>query len=357
MFVHTDDGHVGIGAGYSHPGLLYLIIEQQLKPMLIGQDPTNVEQLWAVMYNITRWYGRKGAAVTALGALDTAFWDLRGKALGKPVFELLGGESPTCPAYGSALLWKTPTELGEEAAELVARGFRRVKMRLGRGADIDRAVLEAVRGAVGPDVDLLIDGSMRYTPSEAFELAKLLQSHNAFWFEEPFAPEEIDLFVQLRGQVSVPIAAGENEFGVQGFRELIREGAVDILQPDTSRCGGISETYRIAQLAQKSGLEFATHTWSDAVAVVANAHVVVSQANGLTVEIDQTGNPFIERLLVEPLVVRDGTIALSKAPGLGIEVNPQVVDEHRMQDPLVVPSGMYSDMAFGDALLKPIGES
>ena len=347
VLVHTDTGHVGIGAAYSHPGLVHLIVQQQLAPLLIGADPTNVETLWNRMYRITRWYGRKGVAMTALGAIDTACWDLRGKACGQPVWKLLGGERDTCPAYGSALLWKSPAALAEEAGRLVDRGFRRVKMRLGRGAELDRASVSAVRRAIGPDCDLLCDGSMRYSRAEAADLGRFLAEQRVFWFEEPFEPEDIDAYVALRGTVNVPLAAGENEFGLQGFRELIRAGALDIVQPDASRCGGISEVHKVAELAHTQGLRVATHSWSDAVAIVANAHAMAAAPNGITVEVDQTGNPFVEDLLVEPLRVVNGELRLSHAPGLGIELREDVVERYRMADPLAMPDGSYSDMVFG----------
>ena len=151
--------------------------------------------------------------------------------------------------------------------------------------------------------------------------------------------------------MDVPIAAGENEFGLQGFRELMRAKAVAIVQPDASRCGGISEVRRVAQLANEHGLQVATHTWSDAVAVIANAHVVAAVPNGITVEIDRTGTPFIEDLLVEPLSVTDGELKLGRAPGLGIQLDNDVVDRYRMADPLTIPDGSYSDMLFGKQYL------
>lgn len=345
--VVCDTGDVGIGAAYSHPSLVHLIIQDQLAPLLVGADPTDVESIWSRMYRLTRWYGRKGAAMTALGAIDTACWDLRGKKFGKPVWSLLGGTKPSCPAYASALLWKSPEELATEAAELIGRGFRRVKMRLGYGGETDRAAVAAVRKAIGPDCDVMCDGSMRYSLADAEVLARVLEEFNVFWFEEPFEPEEIDGYAALRKKVNVPLAAGENEFGLQGFRELIRADAVDIVQPDVSRCGGITEAHRVAQLALSSGLRVAPHTWSDAVAVVANAHLVAANSNGVTVEVDQTGNPFIEKLLVEPLSIRDGQLSLSNAPGLGIELNESVVNRYRLDNPLQIPDGLYSDMAFG----------
>ena len=347
VFVHTDTGHCGIGSAYSHPGLLHLIIDDQLAPIVRGCDPTDVERLWDKMYRGSRWYGRKGAAMSALGALDVAFWDLRGKAAGKPVWSLLAGTEGRCPAYASALLWKETTALADEATRLIENGFRRVKMRLGRDAQYDAQAVRDVRRAIGDLCDVMVDGSMRYDLATAKRLAKLLAENRVFWFEEPFEPEDLDAFVALRGAADIPLAAGENEFGLQGFRELARSGAVDIVQPDASRCGGISEVQRVAELAMSYGLRVATHSWSDAVAIVANAHVIAAADNGLTVEVDQTGNPFVDELLVEPLRVTSGTLSLSDAPGLGIELDKSVVDRYRLKEPFNVPAGNYSDMFFG----------
>jgi D-galactarolactone cycloisomerase len=344
--VFTHDGRVGVGSAYTHPLLAYLVIQHQLAPLLIGHDPRD-EQLWDKMYAVTRWYGRKGAAMSALGAVDIACWDLRGQDRGQPVWQLLGGANDRCPAYASALLWKTPEQLAFEAQSLLSRGFQRLKMRLGRGHDLDIACVEAVRKAIGAEADLMVDGSMRYNLESALILSRVLAEHRVLWFEEPFAPENLDDFVALRRESPVPLAAGENEFGFQGFRELIRAGAVDIVQPDASRCGGISELVRAARLAHASQLRVAPHSWSDAVAIVANAHVVAALPSNITVEIDQTGNPFVEELLLEPLQVKDGHLRLGHAPGLGVRLNDKVVDNYRLPDPLQLPDGCYSDMVFG----------
>jgi D-galactarolactone cycloisomerase len=353
VFVHTDTGHTGVGSAYSHPGLVKLVIEGQLSPPLLGQDPLQVESLWRRMYGLTRWYGRKGAAMSALGALDTAFWDLRGQALGKPVLALLGGSRPACPAYASALLWKDNVkQLAAEAEAHLGRGFRRMKLRMGRSEEYDVAAVEAVRSSIGPDNDLMVDASMRYNVPLARRIGRALEANRVFWYEEPFTPEDIDSYAALRGSVDVRIAAGENEFGEQGFRELVRAGAVDIVQPDASRCGGISEVDRVARLAAEAGLSFAPHTWSDAVAVIANAHVVAAHANGLTVEVDQTGNPFIDELLEQPLRIADGLLSLGDEPGLGIHINRSVIDRYRMAG-FQPPDGFYSDMAFGKDAFAP----
>lgn len=353
VLVRTGCGRVGVGSAYSHPGMVELVVRGQLEPFLLGADPREVETLWDKMYSLTRWYGRKGAALTALGALDVAFWDLRAQAADKPLWRLLGGERPQCPAYASALLWQSPEQLAAEATRHLSNGFRRMKMRLGRSEEEDAAAVRTVRRAIGPDNDLMVDASMRYNLPLARRIGRVLAENRVFWFEEPFPPEDIDSFVALRGSVDVPIAAGENEFGVQGFRESIRAGAVDIVQPDASRCGGISEVRKVAHLAQAAGLRFAPHSWSDAVAVLANAHVVAASSNGITVEVDQTGNPLIDELPMEPLVVRDGQLQLSERPGLGAMLNPAVVERLRLADPFRLPDGFYSDMVFGPDAWRP----
>ena len=348
ILVHTECGAVGVGSVYSYPALVYLIVREQLAPLLVGEDPTRVEELWERMYALTRWYGRKGAALSALGGVDMALWDLRGRAAGKPVWALLGGESDRCPAYASGLLWKDSVEeLADEAASHIDGGFRRVKMRLARDEAYDRAAVEAVRGAIGADNDVIVDASMRYHLELARRMGDFLAEQNVFWYEEPFAPENIDDFVALRATSGVPLAAGENEFGLQGFRELIRAGAVDIVQPDACRCGGISEVRRVGRLAAQHGLRFATHSWSDAVAITANAHVVSAMPNGVTVEVDRMNNPFVDELLQRPFEVLDGEIALGDGPGLGIDLNWEVVERTRLRDPLHIPDGVYSDMMFG----------
>lgn len=348
ILVHTECGAVGAGSVYSYPALVYLVVREQLASVLVGEDPTEVEALWEKMYALTRWYGRKGAALSAIGGVDTALWDLRGQAEGRPVWALLGGEDDRCPAYASGLLWKEEVrELAEEAAGYIDAGFRRVKMRLARSEEYDRAAVEAVRSAVGAENDVIVDASMRYHLDLARRMGDFLAEQEVFWYEEPFAPENIDDFVALRGAVGVPLAAGENEFGLQGFRELIRAGAVDIVQPDACRCGGISEVWKVGQLALEHGLRFATHSWSDAVAIVANAHVVGAMPNGVTVEIDRMNNPFVDELLGRPFEVVDGEIALGDRPGLGVELNWEVIERCRLADPLHIPDGVYSDMMFG----------
>ena len=347
--VHTDDGSVGLGSVYSHPDVARTVVEEQLLDFLVGEDPTNVERLWDRMYSITRWYGRKGAAMSALGGVDMALWDLRGKAAGKPVYQLLGAKRDRVKAYASALLWKDdPAELGEEARRHVANGYRAVKTRLGRNYEYDSAGIRILREAVGPDVRIQVDGNARYSLDQVRRMLPEFREADVFWLEEPFTPEDVDNYLALRPDLNgIPLAAGENDFGLQGFRELIDRNMVDIVQPDCCRAGGITECRRVGVLAEKEGLRVAPHTWSDAVAMVSNMHVVASLSNGITVEMDQTGNPFIDDLLAAKLHVEEGEIAMPQSPGLGIELNDDVVERYTLPPGSPVPAGNYSDMIFG----------
>lgn len=351
--VHTDDGRVGTGSAYSHPELVEVTVKH-LRPFLIGLDPLQIERMWWRLFFRTNWYGRKGVALTTMGGLDQAFWDLLGQQEGKPVWELLGGEDSRVPAYASGLLYSSPATVADTAVRMVEKGFRRVKFRTGVDEQYDRETVSLTRAAVGPKIDLMADGTRRYNLEMATSLARHLVEHRIFWFEEPFQPLEIDDLVALRQVAGLPIAVGECEFGVEGFRELIRCGAADILQADASRCGGISELNRIAEMTKSAGLQFAPHSWCDPVAVIANGHVVAAHRHGLTVEVDQTGNHFIEGLLGEPLTVEDGLLDLGRRPGLGIELDPDFVEEHRLPDVTQIPDGNHGDMIFGFRATDPI---
>lgn len=347
--IYTDTDHVGLGSVYSHPEIVRMVVEQQLKPLLLGEDAEEIERLWQRCYGVTRWYGRKGGAVSALGGIDMALWDLRGKAAGKPLYQLLGAQRDRVAAYASGLLWKRDvSELREEAARHLGRGFRAMKMRLARNYAYDSAALRTVREAIGADARLMIDGNARYPFEQAKRLAPEFRKTNIFWLEELFLPENPDDFRRLRPYLDgIPLAAGENEFGLQGFRELIEGNVVDIVQPDACRNGGISESLRVAEMAAAPGLRIAPHTWSDAVALAANMHVVASTPHAITVEVDQTGNPLIESLLVRNFCVVNGEIEMPQGPGLGIELDESVVEKYSLKPGGPVPEGNYSDMVFG----------
>lgn len=346
--VDTDEGVEGLGSVYSHPDLVRMIVEGQLRPALVGADPLQIEACWQRCYALTRWYGRKGVAVSALGGIDIALWDIRGKVEGKRICDLLGQARDSVPAYASGLLWKREVaELEDEARRHLGRGFRGVKMRLGKDRGYDLAAVSAVRDTIGPDARLMVDGNARYSIAEARRMAPAWREAGVFWLEEPFAPEHPEAFRALRPSLSgIPLAAGENEFGRQGFKELIEGGVVDIAQPDCCRCGGLTEALRIVADAAEKDIKIAPHTWSDAVALTANMHLVAATPHALTVEVDQTGNPFIDDLLVEGPRITAGRAVLPGGPGLGIELNHDEVRRYTVPRGQATPPGNYSDMVF-----------
>jgi D-galactarolactone cycloisomerase len=348
VLVHTDADLVGLGSAYSHPDLVKTIVERHLAPHLRGRDPDQIEEIWELLYGLTRWYGRKGVAMSALGGIDIALWDLRGKRQGKPVHALLGAAEGWVPAYASGLFWSDDlAAITQEVTQHRTRGFDRVKMRLGRSEAYDLAAVDAATEGVGSGGEVIVDGSHRYSLDAARRTGAQLAERGVFWFEEPFPPEALDDYVALRGSIGVAVAAGENDFGVQGFRELIRAQAVDVVQPDCVRAGGISECLRIARLADEAGLRVATHTWSDAVGIVANAHFVAAIPNGLTVEVDQTANAMVDRLLRQPLDIQEGRLVLGDAPGLGVELADDVVAQLSAAYGDEMAPGNYSDLIFG----------
>jgi D-galactarolactone cycloisomerase len=346
--VSLDTGLIGIGAAYSHPELVRIIVEDHLAPFLIGEDPRRTDMLWERMYSLTRWYGRKGVALSALGGVDIALWDIRGKLEEAPLYELLEGTRSEIDAYASGLLWQEDLDaLAAEVERHLEDGFTVMKMRLGRDDAYDRAAVRHVHDALGGRGRVAVDGTHRYSIKDARELGTFLAANDVAWFEEPFPPEDIDAYVALRPQIDVPLTAGENEFGVQGFRELFRAGAIDIAQPDASRTGGVTECRRIGKLAESHGIDVMSHTWSDAVALAANAHVIAALPNGIAVEIDRTSNPFMTELILEEPKVNAGRLHLGTAPGLGIELNHNFVEEHRRAPGFGTPNGNYSDLVFG----------
>ncbi len=353
--VHTDGGLSGVGSCYSLPGVVQATVDH-LKPFVVGFDPVETEKHWARLHSVANWYGRKGGAVSALGAIDIALWDLRGKIEGQPVWKLLGGTEGKAPAYASGMMYDEPDAVAAVAARCIESGFRRVKTRAGRTWDDDVATVAAIKRAIGKENDLIVDGIWRLDLASAIAFAEVLAEHDVFWFEEPFRVDQIDDFVALRAESTVPLASGENEFSLSGFREHVRFGTVDILQADASRAGGITEVVKVAEMADEAGLGLAPHSWSDAVAIVANAHAVAAAPNGVTCEVDQTGNGLVDELLREPLDIQDGQLDLGDKPGLGIELDETKVEQWRLADPYNVPDGSYSDIIYGRGRIRYIGD-
>ncbi len=343
--VHTDEGITGIGEVDSTPEVIQAIIDARsshavakgLRDILLGQNPFDIEDLWAKMYRGTIYSGRRGAFVHAISGLDIALWDIKGKALGKPISELLGiRKRDRVRAYASRLMPDTVDEVKEAVLAIRARGFTAMKLgwgSLGQDPEHDLLRAEAACAAAGEGFDILIDAGLGYgnDTGAAIEVARVLEKLGIFWLEEPFEPDEYEAYASLADAVGLPIAAGEQDVTRWGFRELAERGHVDILQPDVTRCGGISETMRIAQLAESLGLQCVPHAWKSGIIKAASLHVnaVLSEAPFQEYCVAET--PINTALTHPDLPIDDeGYVAIPTSPGLGVELDEELVEHLRV---------------------------
>jgi len=331
--VETNSGHSGIGWTADGVGAASNIIRGHLAKFLLGADPSAIELLWDQMFRASIPYGRKGAAIEAISALDLALWDLAGKVAGEPVYKLLGGPvRSTVATYASHLQPVEMNKFVEEAVAYKNEGYRAMKMRMpgtpqdgdaGISKNVDR--VKAIRGAVGSDIALMVDAYMGWNLPFALRMARALEPYQIRWIEEPFIPDEIDAYVELRRRTGIPIATGEHEFTRYGFKLLIDRGAVDIVQPDIHRAGGLTELRRIAALAGAAGLEVIPHAFCAPTVQFAAAEVNCPLVEHLTIPVWAKGQSYPQPwLLGEPEVVGGG-VCLSEKPGFGVEINADVL--------------------------------
>lgn len=340
--VVTEDGLSGFGEAYGPPPVNRTLVEELYTPRLLGRDPLEHAVIWEDLYNTFRDYGRKGWAVAALSSIDIALWDLKGKALGQPVYTLLGGAFRTrVRAYATGLYRHRVEDqaraLAREAEAYAAEGFRAMKMKVGFGIEEDVRNVRAVRGAIGRDCLLAMDANHAYDCGQAIRLGRKAEEFDLAWFEEPVVPEDIEGYCQVKAAVRIPIAGGEAEYTRWGFRDLCARRAVDILQPDLCACGGFTEAWRIAALASASGITLFPHVWGTAVGLFASLHLAAALppnppamlAAELLFELDRTPNPLREELALNPPKRAGDLIDLPSGPGLGLEIDRAVLERYR----------------------------
>jgi L-alanine-DL-glutamate epimerase-like enolase superfamily enzyme len=340
VLVHTDEGITGIGEVDSAPDVVAALIRQpashavahSLRSTLVGRDPMDVEGLWDAMYRGLIYVGRRGIAIHAISGIDIALWDIRGKALGKPVCELLGEvRRDRVRAYASMLMPDTPEETGARVTALREQGFTAVKLGwgpLGRDADQDVRLAAAAKDAGGDGVDILIDAGLGYgdDAATAIRVARELEELGIGWLEEPFLPDAYEAYAELADTVDLTIAAGEQDVTRWGFRELIERGHVDLVQPDVTRCGGITETLRIAELARERGVATVPHAWKSGIIKAASLHVNAVLPDARYQEYCVAETPINTALTVERLPIEaDGCVAVPTAPGIGVTLDEDVV--------------------------------
>jgi L-rhamnonate dehydratase len=328
--VFTDDGHVGIGNAALAPHVTKQVIDLYLKPLLIGADPWDTEFLWQHMYRKTMAFGRKGIGMVAISAIDIALWDILGKSAKQPVYRLLGGKTkPRIPVYASRLYSVELKKLAAEASPYKQEGFKAMKLRFGWGPADGAAGMQhnldlvcTVREAVGGEVDVMADAYMGWTLDYAKRMLPLLAPFNLRWLEEPVIPDDIHGYTELKSYGRVPISGGEHEFTLYGFRELLEARAVDYIQFDTNRVGGITQARKIAALAEAHSVPVIPHAGQ-----MHNYHVVMASLNSPMAEyfpmVDvEVGNELFWYVFEGEPQARDGFIDLDEnIVGLGLTVN------------------------------------
>ena len=325
----TDDGLAGIGNAALAPQVTKQAIDLYLKPLLIGQNPWDIEFLWQHMYRKTMVFGRKGIGMVAISAVDIALWDLLGKSAKQPVYRLLGGKTKQrIPVYASRLYANQLSELAAESARYKNEGFKAMKLRFGwgpaDGADgMQRNVelVRTVRDAVGDDIDVMADAYMGWTLDYAKRMLPLLEPFHLRWLEEPVIPDDIQGYAELKSYARIPIAGGEHEFTLYGFRDLLQARAVDYIQFDTNRVGGITQARKIAALAEAYSIPVIPHAGQ-----MHNYHVVMASLNSPMAEyfpmVDvEVGNELFWYLFAGEPKAKDGFIDLDdQIPGLGLTI-------------------------------------
>jgi L-rhamnonate dehydratase len=342
--VYTDEGITGVGEVDSLPPVVKAIVEAPpshaiasgLKALLVGENPLEIDRLWEKMYRGSIYYGRRGPAIHAMSGIDIALWDIKGKALGQPIHRLLGGPHRTSiRAYASTLMPETPGVTAEVVAGLVARGFTAIKLGWGpwgRDPELDVALTRAARTAAGDDVELMMDIGLGWPNADhAIRQVRRLEEYRPYWIEEPLWPDDLDGYRKLAETVETRIACGEEDATRWGFRELMDRTGVDVIQPDVTRAGGISECLRIAQMAELRGVATVPHSWSTGIIKAASLHVLAAMPRATFFEYCVQETALNQALTVERFPVVDGLVAIPDGPGLGIAIDDEVVERYRVE--------------------------
>jgi L-alanine-DL-glutamate epimerase-like enolase superfamily enzyme len=341
--VETDENITGYGEVDTSPYVGKAVVDAYmshgtcygLREVVVGNDPFDHEQIWNEMWTKTYYYGRFGPVMHVMSGIDMALWDIMGKAAGKPVHKLLGGSyNNRVRPYASALMPDRPEELSKLVEKQVSLGYTAVKLGwgpLGYDVKYDVELVRTARKAAGDKTEIMIDIGKRYRLKQAMYMAKALEDLNVYWLEEPLPAEDLEGYRRLAEHSPVQIATGEEESGHLAFARLINETHVDIIQPDISRCGGLTEAKKIASLAADANILCVPHAFKTGILVAASIHLIASIPHAPFLEFSVTESAIRKELLARPFVQKDGFIDVPSEPGLGIELNPEVVNKYGIE--------------------------
>jgi L-alanine-DL-glutamate epimerase-like enolase superfamily enzyme len=325
--VLTDEGLQGNSLMLTFdygPELLRRIVDVELKKLLLGRDAQDISGIWHACHAHCEYIGQTGVAAWGIAAIDIALWDLLGKQLGVPVCQLFGSNRAQVPVYGSGgWLSYSLDELLGEAMSYVQRGFKMVKMKVGGGdirQDVER--VRAVREAIGENIGLMVDANQAWTPHQAVNFATQVEELNLLWFEEPVAKDDLSGCSYVAAHTNIPIATGEREYALDAFRELLTRNCASILQPDALRIGGLSQSVKVAHLAEAYHRCVAPHFYKEI-----DVHILAAINNGLYLEYF----PWLDDLLAYPLEVANGMAGVPRTPGMSLEFKAEAMREFQVR--------------------------
>lgn len=333
--VSTDEGLIGFGEAHHGraPGSVAHLINTTLRGLLLGRDAMDVVGNWQAVYKMQlNSHGMGAATSMGLSGIDMALWDIRAKAAGWPLYRLLGGAARSILAYagGISLGFQPADELVAEAQDLVRKGYRALKLRIGDTVERDRERVEAVRDALGPRIDILTDANAAYSFDDARRIMPVLDECDVGWLEEPFAAHDHRNYADLARAGRTPLAAGENHYTRFEFHRVIEDRVIRIVQPDLSKTGGITEAMRIAAMASAWKLPVNPHTSTTGINMAATIHFLCAIENGGYFEADVAReNLFRDQLCSSPFALaEDGTVHPLERPGIGVEVDEDFIRAH-----------------------------
>jgi L-rhamnonate dehydratase len=344
--LETDDGVVGWADIETQPLVARAAMDapdqwsfRGIRHTIIGQDPMEVDRLWREMYKDSIYYGRRGVAIQVMSGVVNACYDIMGKAFGVPVVKLLGGQyRDRVKVYASTLFRPTPELMAQATRDFMARGFRAIKFGYGvfrddMGQDIE--LVAAAREAAGPDIELMLDPAW-FKPSitvrNTIELARRLEPYRITWLEDCLHPENYEGYVTLCRESPIPIAAGEQEATIWGFRELLRAD-LGFVQPDLSRCGGLAVARQIAHLAEERQIQVVPHAWLTDLLTATSLHFNAWLEHAAYLEFNVSQGPLARELFDEPLTLEpDGTLLVPTGPGIGVEPSEEAIRRYLVTD-------------------------